>query len=83
MTPQEERAREFFRLHRPPDAQWFIDEVLIPGLAHVIRAAEAAAREACAGVADQHWERVGRDCGNHAGETCYRETATAIRAIPG
>lgn len=39
----------------------------------------AAEREACAKVADDHWERYQRDCGGHP-QPCFREIAAAIRA---
>jgi hypothetical protein len=44
-----------------------------------LHAAVLAEREACARLADDHWERVGRDCLAHPGP-CFDEVAAAIRA---
>lgn len=38
-----------------------------------------AERERCAKVAEGHWDRCGRDCWNHRGQSCHTEIAAAIR----
>lgn len=41
-----ERAREFFKTYVPPDAAWYVEEVLVPGLARALDEREAAGRAA-------------------------------------
>lgn len=76
MTPGA-RAREFFTTYPPPDAAWYTDTVLIPGLAHLItEEREACAKAICLGC------RSGSHVGTNVwGTTTYECQAAAIRAL--
>jgi hypothetical protein len=48
MTANEKLAREWFATYRPPDAQWYVGTILIPGLAALLDSVAAREREKCA-----------------------------------
>lgn len=49
-----ERAREWFRVYPPPDAGWYVETVLIPGLADLLTQIQAEAREQLAAWMIEH-----------------------------